>query len=204
MKPEPMPWRARPHAGLAGKARHRHAEAAQEVVEGVVGEGVLARRALRGALHHADVDHGRAHLLDQVAEVGQAEAVGRDHRRGGRLGVRGGKHRGLGEDRAERERDGGDGQKFAHVVGHPCSATEIFGAGVPAATCRGRGRARAVPGETCVFTSGRARALQEGTLRKSSPAPSTPGGSPGWRAVRRTRPAPAGGGWRAPGGGRAG
>ena len=108
--------RARPHAGLAGKARHRHAEAAQEVVEGVVGHGVLGRRALRGALHHADVDHGRADLLDEVTEVGQAEAVGRHHRggRGGRLRHGGGHEGRLRKCRGQRDGDGAEGKDLFH------------------------------------------------------------------------------------------
>lgn len=204
MKPEPMPGaRADPcRAGRGSPAWARRS-----------GAGSRRRGRWRAdsrppclgrALHHADIDHRRAHLLDQVAEVGQAEAVGRDHRRGGRLGVRGAQRRGLGKEGAERERDGGDGQEFAHVVGHPCSATERFGAGVPAATCRGRGLACAVPDETCVFKSGRARALQEAAFRKWFRARARPGGSPRWRVGRRTRAGPAGGDWRVPGGGRAG
>ena len=71
-------------AAIAGHARHRHPEAAQEIVERVAGEGVVAARCAIAAgqlLGDADVHHRRANLLDQCGKVRQAVAPGLGERR---------------------------------------------------------------------------------------------------------------------------
>ena len=76
---------------------------------------IAAGRALGDALHHADVDHRRADLLDEVAEVGQAVAVGRHHRgAGGGLGVGGGDQARGGQRGGDGEGEGGGDEIFAH------------------------------------------------------------------------------------------
>jgi len=100
---------------LAGETRHRHTEAAQEVVEGIVGEGVLAPHRLLLLLDDADIDDGRTHLLDEVAKIGQSVAVGCDERGARcRLGMRGGNERHAGQQGGDGNGKGGGEEWFAH------------------------------------------------------------------------------------------
>ena len=93
MKPEPTPrcngpsplrW---PRGSLPEAAAAGHAEAAEEIVEGIVGRDAATRQLLG----HADVHHGGPNLRHQIGEVGQTVSSGK-RRRGDRRGGVGAAH----------------------------------------------------------------------------------------------------------------